>query len=124
MPNIERSAGQVIDYFHQLKNPSSAAALTKTSQLTPNTDSNPISPLSVNSQTSASDSSTTSTNQQQEQQHRCVYDFSKLMLNSYYSTYYWNKAERFMRDKSLKGINDFSTTIVMVNVILFLFVSN
>ena len=101
MPNIERSANQVTEYFQQMKNPSSASSLTKSSQqqLTPINDSNPISPLSVTSQTSASDSSTS----QQQEQHRYIYDFSKLMLNSYYSTCYWNKADRLMRDKSLKG---------------------
>lgn len=100
MPTIERAAGQVTDYFNQLKNPSSSSNKTsQPQQSTPNNDSNPISPLSVNSQTSASDSST---NQSQEQ-HRSLHDFSKLMLSSYYSTYYWNKAERLMREKPLKG---------------------
>jgi hypothetical protein len=32
-----------------------------------------------------------------------IYDFSKYMLNSYHSNYYWNKAERLMREESFKG---------------------
>jgi hypothetical protein len=108
MPTIERSANQVTDYFNQLKNPSSAASLTRTTnmniqqQLTPNNDNNPISPLSTTSQTSSSDISTTSGNNPIEQ-NRYIYDFSKLMLNSYNSAYFWNKAEILMREKALKG---------------------
>lgn len=117
MPNIERSANQVTEYFQQLKNPSSASSLSKSSQqqLTPINDSNPISPLSVTSQTSASDSSTS----QQQEQHRYIYDFSKLMLNSYYSTCYWNKADRLMRDKSLKGNRNHSVTLRSAMPFLF-----
>src|SRR5690348_4705401 len=105
MPSIERYANQVTEYFNQLKHPSSAASLTRTTnnniqqQSTPINDNNPISPLSTTSQTSSSDLSTTSG----EQPHRYVYDFSKFMLNSYNSTYYWNKAEGLMREKPLKG---------------------
>jgi len=107
MPTIERYANQVTEYFNQLKNPSSAASLTRMNnqqqqQLTPINDNNPISPLSTTSQTSSSDLSTTSGNNQIEQ-HRYIYDFSKLMLNSYNSTYYWNKAGSLMREKPLKG---------------------
>jgi hypothetical protein len=106
MPTIERYANQVTEYFNQLKNPSSAASLTRMNnhqqQLTPINDNNPISPLSTTSQTSSSDLSTTSGNNQVEQ-HRYIYEFSKLMLNSYHSTYYWNKAESLMREKPLKG---------------------
>lgn len=127
---IERSANQVAEYFHQLKNPSSAASLSKTatatsanttttssnqSQTTPINDSNPISPLSVASQTSASDSSTTSSNAQVEQ-HRYIFDFSKLMLHSYNSTYYWNKAERLSREKSLKGLYIISSLLTNGNL--------
>ncbi|CAF1083402.1 unnamed protein product [Rotaria sp. Silwood1] len=107
MPNIERYANQVTEYFTQLKNPSSAASLTRTTntniqqQSTLLNDSNPISPLSTASQTSSSDISITNGNNQNEQ-HRYMYDFSKLMLNSYYSTHYWNKAEILMREKPLK----------------------
>ncbi|CAF3877705.1 unnamed protein product [Rotaria sp. Silwood2] len=107
MPSIERYANQVTEYFTQLKNPSSAASLLRTTnmniqqQSTLLNDSNPISPLSTTSQTSSSDISTTSGNNQNEQ-HRYMYDFSKLMLNSYYSTCYWNKAEILMREKQLK----------------------
>ena len=103
MPVVERHALQVTDYFNQLKNPSSAASLTRMNnqqQLTPINDNNPISPLSTTSQTSSSDLSTTSAN---NDQHRYIYDFSKLMLNSYNSAYYWNKAESLMKEKSLKG---------------------
>ena len=109
MPSIDRYANQVTEYFNQLKNPSSAASLTRTTnmiiqqQSTPINDNNPISPLSTTSQTSSSDLSTTSGNNQIEQ-HRYIYDFSKFMLNSYNSTYYWNKAESLMREKPLKGI--------------------
>lgn len=103
MPTIERYANQVNEYFNQLKNPSSAASLTRMNnqqqQLTPIIDNNPTSPLSTTSQTSSSDVSTTSGNDQ----HRCMYDFSKLMLNSYNSTNYWNKAENLKREKTLKG---------------------
>ncbi|CAF0725833.1 unnamed protein product [Rotaria sordida] len=110
MPTIERCANQVTDYFTQLKNPSSAASLIRTTnmniqqqqqQSTLLNDNNPISPLSTTSQASSSDISTTSGNNQNEQ-HRYIYDFSKLMLNSYYSTYYWNKAESLMHEKPLK----------------------
>ncbi|CAF1086670.1 unnamed protein product, partial [Adineta steineri] len=31
-----------------------------------------------------------------------LHDFSKYMINSYYSTYYWNKAERLTRDEPSK----------------------
>ena len=65
-------------------------------------DNNPISPLSTASQTSSSDVSTASATNQVEQ-HRYIYDFSKLMLNAYQSTNYWTKADRLMREKSLKG---------------------
>jgi hypothetical protein len=105
MPTIERYANQVTEYFNQLKNPSSAASLTRMNnqqQLTPINDNNPVSPLSTTSQTSSSDLSTTSGNNNQIEQHRYIYEFSKLMLNSYNSTYYWNKAESLMREKALK----------------------
>jgi hypothetical protein len=108
MPIIDRYANQVTEYFNQLKHPSSAASLTRTTnmniqqQSTPINDNNPISPLSTTSQTSSSDLSTTSVNNPTEQ-HRYIYDFSKVMLNSYHSTYYWNKAESLMREKVLKG---------------------
>ncbi|CAF1637404.1 unnamed protein product [Rotaria magnacalcarata] len=107
MPTIERYANQVTEYFNQLKNPSSAASLTRTTnmniqpQSTLMNDNNPISPLSTTSQTSSSDISTTSGNNQNEH-HRYMFGFSKSMLNSYYSTYYWNKAESLMREKPLK----------------------
>ncbi len=102
MPNIERHANQVTEYFNQLKTRSSNASSTKTNnqqQLTPINDNNPVSPLSTTSQTSSSDLSTTNG----IEQHRYIYDFSKLMLNSYNSTYYWNKAENLMREKPLKS---------------------
>lgn len=102
MPTIERYANQVIDYFNQSKNPSSTSRNNTSNphqQSTPINDTNPISPLSTTSQTSSSDMSTSSGNEQ----HRYIYDFSKLMLNSYHSTYYWNKAESLMREKTLKG---------------------
>jgi len=108
MPIIDRYANQVTEYFNQLKHPSSAASLTRTTnmniqqQSTPINDNNPISPLSTTSQTSSSDLSTNG-NTNQNEQHRFIYDFSKLMLNSYNSTYYWNKAESLMREKPLKG---------------------
>lgn len=112
MPVIDRYANQVTEYFNQLKNPSSAASLTRTTnmnniqqQSTPINDNNPISPLSTTSQTSSSDLSITSVNNQIEQ-HRFIYDFSKFMLHSYNSTYYWNKAESLMREKPLKGKKD------------------
>ncbi len=98
MSTLERYANQVTEYFHQLKNPSSVK-INNQQQLTPINDNNPISPLSTTSQTSSSDLSTTSGTEQ----HRYVYEFSKLMLNSYHSTYYWNKAESLMREKPLKG---------------------
>jgi hypothetical protein len=98
MPSIERYANQVTEYFTQLKNPSSTK-VNNQQQLTPINDNNPISPLSTTSQTSSSDLSTTSGTEQ----HRYMYEFSKLMLNSYHSTYYWNKAESLMREKPLKG---------------------
>jgi hypothetical protein len=119
MPQIERCANQVSDYFNQLKNPSSAAALTtatritsttttttvtQQAQLTPVTDSNPISPLSTASQASSSDQSTTSVNGIEH--HRVLLEFSKMMLNSYHSTYFWNKAERLLRDKPLKDFTE------------------
>jgi hypothetical protein len=100
MPSIERYANQVTEYFNQSKNPSSSRT-TNTNiqqQSTPINDNNPISPLSTTSQTSSSDLSTTS-----GEQHRYVFDFSKSMLISYNSTYYWNKAEGLMREKALKG---------------------
>ncbi|CAF0753789.1 unnamed protein product [Adineta steineri] len=111
MPTIDRHATQVTEYFNQLKNPSSAASLTRTTnsnnqqQSTPINDNNPISPLSTTSQTSSSDLSTTSGNNSTEQ-HRYMYDFSKFMLNSYYSTSYWNKAESLMREKPLKEFTE------------------
>jgi len=101
LPTIERPAAQVNEYFTQLKS-STSTTKSNPSTTTPTNDSNPISPLSVNSQTSASDSSV---NQTQEQ-HRFLYDFSKVMLSSYYSTYYWNKAERLTRDKTLKDFTE------------------
>jgi hypothetical protein len=102
MPTIERYANQVTEYFNQLKNPSSLTRMNNQQQLTPINDNNPISPLSTTSQTSSSDLSTNG-NTNQNEQHRFIYDFSKLMLNSYNSTYYWNKAESLMREKPLKG---------------------
>ena len=103
MLTIERYATQVTEYFNQLKNPSSSSSTRPNTnpqqQSTPISDTNPISPLSTTSQTSSSDMSTSSGNEQ----HRYIYDFSKLMLNSYYSTYYWNKAENLVREKTLKG---------------------
>ena len=98
MPTLERYANQVTEYFHQLKNPSSTKT-TNQQQSTPINDNNPISPLSNTSQTSSSDLSTTSGTEQ----HRYMFEFSKLMLNSYQSTSYWNKAESLMREKPLKG---------------------
>lgn len=112
MPTIDRYATQVTEYFNQLKNPSSAASLTRTSNLhsqaqsTPVSDTNPVSPLSTTSQTSSSDASTTSGgggNSNPAEQHRCMLDFSKFMLASYHSTQYWNKAESLSREKPLKG---------------------
>jgi hypothetical protein len=133
MPTIERYANQVTEYFNQLKNPSSAASLTRMNnqqQLTPINDNNPISPLSTTSQTSSSDLSTTSGNNQIEQ-HRYIYDFSKLMLNSYNSTYYWNKAESLMREKPLKEFTEqllkqnqnrrLSRDDITLNFILYIF---
>jgi hypothetical protein len=35
--------------------------------------------------------------------HNFIYDFSKYMLNSYHSNYYWNKAERLTREEPLKS---------------------
>ena len=116
MPTIDRYATQVTEYLNQSKNPSSIAlpaASTRTTtttttnpnlqqQSTPNNDNNPISPLSTTSQTSLSDLSTTSGNNQMEQ-HRSMCEFSKFMLNSYHSTYYWNKAESLSCERSLKG---------------------
>ena len=108
MPTIDRHATQVTEYFNQLKNPSSAASLTRTSNLnlqqqsTPISDNNPSSPLSTASQTSTSDLSTTSGNNPTDP-HRYMYDFSKFMLASYHSTQYWNKAESLSREKPLKG---------------------
>lgn len=109
MPTIERYANPIAEYFNQLKNPSSAASLTRTTNSNsqqqsslPN-DNNPISPLSTTSQTSSSDTSTTNGNNNQNDQQRNFIDFSKLMLNSYYSTYYWNKAETLIREKPSKG---------------------
>lgn len=99
MPTIERYANQVTEYFNQLKHPSSTRNSNQQQQSTPINDTNPISPLSTTSQTSSSDISSTSGNEQ----HRYVFDFSKLMLHSYHSTYYWNKAESLMREKTLKG---------------------
>jgi hypothetical protein len=101
MSTLERYANQVTEYFHQLKNPSSVK-VNNQQQLTPINDNNPISPLSTTSQTSSSDLSTTSGTEQ----HRYVYEFSKLMLNSYHSTYYWNKAESLMREKPLKEFTE------------------
>lgn len=37
--------------------------------------------------------------------HNFIYDFSKYMLNSYHSNYYWNKADRLTREDPLKSIN-------------------
>jgi hypothetical protein len=100
MPSIERYANQVTEYFNQSKNPSSRTTNTNIQQQsTPINDNNPISPLSTTSQTSSTDLSTTSGGEQ----HRYVFDFSKFMLHSYNSTYYWNKAEGLIREKSLKG---------------------
>lgn len=94
MTNIERYACQVTEYFNQLKTPSSSIRINNQ---TPINDNNILSsPLST---TSSSDLSTNN----QNEQHRYIYDFSKLMLNSYHSTYYWNKAESLMKDKPLKG---------------------
>jgi hypothetical protein len=98
MPSIERYANQVTEYFNQSKNLSSRTTnLNIQQQSTPINDNNPISPLSTTSQTSSSDISTTS-----GEQHRYIYDFSKFMLSSYNSTYYWNKAEGLTREKTLK----------------------
>ncbi|CAF1366243.1 unnamed protein product [Adineta ricciae] len=127
MPTIDRYATQVTEYLNQSKNPSSTAppppppppASTRTTttttttttnpnlqqQSTPNNDNNPISPLSTTSQTSLSDLSTTSGNNQTEQ-HRSMCEFSKLMLNSYHSTYYWNKAESLSCERSLKEFTE------------------
>ncbi|CAF1089238.1 unnamed protein product [Adineta ricciae] len=118
MPTIDRYATQVIEYLNQSKNPSSTAppaTSTRTTttttnpnlqqQSTPNNDNNPISPLSTTSQTSLSDLSTTSGNNQIEQ-HRSMCEFSKLMLNSYHSTYYWNKAESLSCERSLKEFTE------------------
>ncbi|UJR37946.1 hypothetical protein I4U23_030631 [Adineta vaga] len=111
MPTIDRYATQVTEYFNQIKNPSSAASLTRSTNLnlqqqsTPINDNNPISPLSTTSQTSSSDISTTSGNNQVEP-HRYIYDFSKYMLSSYHSTLYWNKADSLSREKPLKEFTE------------------
>ena len=108
MPTIERYANQVTEYFNQSKNSSSTASLKRPTnsnvqqQSTVINDNNPMSPLSTVSQTGSSDTNITNVNNRIEQ-HRYIYDFSKLMLSSYNSTYYWNKSESLMREKPLKG---------------------
>jgi hypothetical protein len=98
LPSIERAANQVNEHFHPLKG-NTANKGNQQQQSTPINDSNPISPLSVNSQASGSDSGT---NQQQDQ-HRYLYDFSKVMLHSYHSSNCWRKAENLTRERPIKG---------------------
>ena len=130
---IEQCANQVMEYFNQSKNSSSITLIPKTintnTQLQSTTinENNPISPLSSTTTTTTSSSSQTnssdiSTNNVQNsiEQPRYIYDFSRLMLNSYYSTYYWNKAENLMNEKPLKRKERNIFKIISLNFCHFL----
>lgn len=91
--SIDRHAVQVTEYFNQTK---TSSTRTNNQQQTTINDNNPISPLSTNSSDSGANTD----------QQRSICEFSKLMLNSYHSMDYWNKAESLMKEKSLKEFTE------------------